>query len=148
MVHAARRAGAEVEVMPGDDNGEISLDAVAAALDERVKVCVDICCLTDFQALIETRGLDGHGIYYYVPGLLKHFTTAQINALICPRALQIQAGNKDGVDHREPGKLLAALLDLGFDLRSEGMNAFKYTTFVRSSSDSLDTAVISLTVKS
>ncbi|HEU5329488.1 MAG TPA: acetylxylan esterase, partial [Thermomicrobiales bacterium] len=42
-----------------------------AALDERVKVCVDLCCLTDFQALIETRGLDGHGIYYYVPRLLK-----------------------------------------------------------------------------
>jgi len=38
-----------------------------AALDERVKVCIDLCCLTDFQALIETRGLDGHGIYYYVP---------------------------------------------------------------------------------
>ena len=49
-----------------------------AALDERIKVCVDVCCLTDFQALIETGGLDGHGIYYYVPGLLKHFTTAQI----------------------------------------------------------------------
>src|SRR5205823_4528492 len=63
-----------------------------AALDERVRVCVDICCLTDFQALIETRGLDGHGIYYYVPGLLKEFTTAQINALICPRAHLSLAG--------------------------------------------------------
>jgi hypothetical protein len=63
-----------------------------AALDERVKVCVDLCCLTDFQALIETRGLDGHGIYYYVPGLLKQFTTAQINALICPRAHLSLAG--------------------------------------------------------
>src|SRR5438445_2849491 len=66
-----------------------------AALDERVKVCVDLCCLTDFQALIETRGLDGHGIYYYVPGLLKQFTTAQINALICPRAHLSLAGNFD-----------------------------------------------------
>ncbi|HEX5417307.1 MAG TPA: acetylxylan esterase, partial [Chloroflexota bacterium] len=55
-----------------------------AALDQRVKVCVDLCCLTDFQALIETRGLDGHGIYYYVPGLLKRFDTARINALIAP----------------------------------------------------------------
>jgi hypothetical protein len=63
-----------------------------AALDERVKVCVDLCCLTDFQALIETRGLDGHGIYYYVPGLLKQFTTARINALICPRAHLSLAG--------------------------------------------------------
>jgi hypothetical protein len=66
-----------------------------AALDTRVRVCVDLCCLTDFETLIETRGLDGHGIYYYVPGLLKHFTTAQINALIAPRAHLSLAGNYD-----------------------------------------------------
>ena len=66
-----------------------------AALDERVKVCVDLCCLTDFAALIETRGLDGHGIYYYVPRLLKHFTTAEINALIAPRPHLALAGNYD-----------------------------------------------------
>ncbi len=66
-----------------------------AALDRRIKVCVDVCCLTDFQALIETGGLDGHGIYYYVPGLLKHFTTAQINALIAPRPHLALAGNYD-----------------------------------------------------
>lgn len=66
-----------------------------AALDERVKVTVDICCLTDFHALIETNGLDGHGIYYYVPNLLKHFTTAQINALIAPRPHLALAGNQD-----------------------------------------------------
>ena len=56
-----------------------------AALDPRVKVCVDLCCLTDFQTLLDSRGLDGHGIYYYVPGLLNHFSAAQINALIAPR---------------------------------------------------------------
>lgn len=66
-----------------------------AALDERIKVCFDLCCLTDFHALIETRGLDGHGIYYYVLNLLKHFTTAQINALIAPRAHLSIAGNYD-----------------------------------------------------
>jgi hypothetical protein len=66
-----------------------------AALDTRIRVCVDICCLTDFQSLIDTRGLDGHGLYYYVPGLLKHFTTAQINALIAPRAHLSLAGEFD-----------------------------------------------------
>jgi len=66
-----------------------------AALDTRIKVCVDICCLTDYQALIDTRGLDGHGIYYYVPNLLKHFSTAQINALIAPRPHLSLAGNYD-----------------------------------------------------
>jgi dienelactone hydrolase len=66
-----------------------------AAVDERVKACVDICCLTDYQALIETNNLDGHGLYYYVPSLLKHFTTAQINALIAPRPHLSLAGTKD-----------------------------------------------------
>jgi acetyl esterase/lipase len=66
-----------------------------AALDERVRVCVDLCCLTDFQALIETRGLDGHGLYYYVPGLLRRFSTAEINALIAPRAHLSLAGTHD-----------------------------------------------------
>lgn len=66
-----------------------------AALDERVKVCVDICCLTDYQALLHTNGLDRHGIYYYVPGLLKQFTTSRINALIAPRPHLSLAGNLD-----------------------------------------------------
>ena len=56
-----------------------------AALDERVKVCVDICCMTDFQILIEENGLPGHGIYYYVPNLLKYYETIAINSMIAPR---------------------------------------------------------------
>ena len=56
-----------------------------AALDPRVRLCVDICCLTDFDELIRADGLGGHGIYYYVPSLLKYFNSAQINELIVPR---------------------------------------------------------------
>ena len=66
-----------------------------AALDERVKVTVDICCLTDFHSLLRRHGLAGHGIFYYVPGLLKHFTTADINALIAPRPHLALAGLQD-----------------------------------------------------
>ena len=66
-----------------------------AALDERVAACVDLCCLTDFRSLLETRGLDGHGLYYYVPGLLRHFDTAAINALTCPRPHLSLAGELD-----------------------------------------------------
>ncbi|HYG74412.1 MAG TPA: acetylxylan esterase [Planctomycetota bacterium] len=66
-----------------------------AALDERIKVTVDLCCMTDFQALVETRHLDGHGIYYYVPSLLKHFDTVAINALIAPRPHLSLNGNFD-----------------------------------------------------
>ncbi len=66
-----------------------------AALDERIRVCVDMCCLTDFQTLREEEGLHRHGIYYYVPDLLNHFTTSQINALISPRPHLGVAGRFD-----------------------------------------------------
>ena len=65
------------------------------ALDPRLKVVVDICCLTDWHTLVEVDGLRGHGIYYYVPDLLNHFTTSQMNALIAPRAHLSLAGNQD-----------------------------------------------------
>ena len=66
-----------------------------AALDERVKVCVDICCLTDYEALIQAGHLDSHSTYYFVPRLLKHFTSAEINALIAPRPHLSLAGELD-----------------------------------------------------
>lgn len=66
-----------------------------AALDERIERCVDICGLTDYQSLLDGGYLRGHGIYYYVPGLLKHFTASQINELIVPRAHLALEGNCD-----------------------------------------------------
>ncbi len=66
-----------------------------AALDHRIRVCVDICCLTDFQALLAADGLGLHSLYYYVPDLLTHFTTASINGLISPRPHLSVAGRFD-----------------------------------------------------
>ncbi|MBY0524317.1 MAG: alpha/beta hydrolase family protein [Gemmataceae bacterium] len=66
-----------------------------AALDPRVRLCVDLCCLTDFEELIKIRNLKGHGIYYYVPKLLKHFQAHDINALIAPRPRLSLNGRKD-----------------------------------------------------
>jgi len=65
------------------------------ALDPRPKVCIDVCCLTDFEELIKTHGLKGHGIFYYVPSLLKHFQTAEINELIVPRPHLSVNGRQD-----------------------------------------------------
>jgi len=73
-----------------------------AALDTRIRVCVDLCCLTDFQTLIDVDGLDRHAIYYYVPGLIARFETAEINALIAPRAHLSLAGRYDNLTP-EPG---------------------------------------------
>jgi len=58
-------------------------------------VVVDICCLTEWHTLVEVGGLKGHGMYYYVPDLLNHFTTAQMNAFIAPRAHLSLAANQD-----------------------------------------------------
>ena len=66
-----------------------------AALDPRLKLCIDVCCLTDYDELIKTRGLKEHGVYYYVPSLLKRFQTAGINELIVPRAHLSVNGRQD-----------------------------------------------------
>lgn len=66
-----------------------------AALESRVCLCIGLCCLTDYQSLIQEHGLSGHSIYYYVPSLLEHFQTAQINELIVPRAHLSLNGRKD-----------------------------------------------------
>lgn len=66
-----------------------------AALDPRVRLCLDICCLTDYEELIKTQALSEHGIYYYVPSLLKTFQAADINELIVPRPRLSVNGRRD-----------------------------------------------------
>jgi dienelactone hydrolase len=68
-----------------------------AALDSRIHLCVDLCCLTDYDELIKAKNLKAHGIYYYVPGLLKHFSTAEINELIVPRPHLSLNGRRDAL---------------------------------------------------
>jgi dienelactone hydrolase len=104
MVYDALRAVDYLLTRPDVDSARIGTLGLSmgstmawwlAALDTRIGVCVDLCCLTDFHALVESRGLDEHGVYYYVPSLLKHFTTADIVALIAPRPHLGLAGNYD-----------------------------------------------------
>jgi len=68
-----------------------------AALDTRIKLCAELCCLTDYEELIKARHLQGHGIYYYVPRLLKHFQAHEINELIVPRAHLSLNGREDAL---------------------------------------------------
>jgi dienelactone hydrolase len=65
------------------------------ALDARIRTTIDICCLTDFDSLIANHGLSGHGVYYFVPSLLKQFDTADINSLIVPRPHLSVNGRRD-----------------------------------------------------
>jgi dienelactone hydrolase len=65
------------------------------ALDERINTGVAVACLTRYQNLIQHQGLKYHGIYYYVPGILNHFDTEAVVALIAPRPLLLMNGDKD-----------------------------------------------------
>lgn len=66
-----------------------------AALDCRIRLCIDLCCLTDYQELIRSNNLRGHSIYYYVPKLLKYFQSHEINELIVPRPRLSLNGRQD-----------------------------------------------------
>jgi len=67
-----------------------------AALDERISVAVCVACLTRYQDLIATGRLREHGIYYFVPDVLKYFDTEAVVSLIAPRPLLTLTGDRDG----------------------------------------------------
>ena len=66
-----------------------------AAIDERVKAIVGVACFTRYSNLIANAGMKYHGIYYYVPGILQHFDTEAIHALIAPRPHLELSGDQD-----------------------------------------------------
>ena len=69
----------------------------AAALDERIKVAVSVACLTRYQNLIAQGQVKQHGIYYYVPNMLKEkIDTESVVGLIAPRPHLTLTGNRDG----------------------------------------------------
>jgi dienelactone hydrolase len=64
-----------------------------AALDERVKAIVGVACFTRYTELLAHSS--SHGIYYFVPGILKHFDTEAIYALVAPRPMLQLSGDQD-----------------------------------------------------
>jgi dienelactone hydrolase len=67
-----------------------------AAIDDRVKGVVGVACFTRYTELIAHGNLRKHGIYYFVPGVLKHFDTEAVHALIAPRPHLELSGDQDG----------------------------------------------------
>jgi dienelactone hydrolase len=66
-----------------------------AAIDDRIKAVVGVACFTRYEDLIATRNLRAHGIYYFVPGILRHFDSEGIMALIAPRPFLALTGDRD-----------------------------------------------------
>lgn len=66
-----------------------------AALDDRVACAVGVACLTRYQNLIAHGQLRQHGVYYFVHGMLKHFDSEAVIALIAPRPFLALNGDCD-----------------------------------------------------
>ena len=66
-----------------------------AAVDERVSAMVAVACLTRYQNLIAHGELRQHGVYYFVNGLLRHFDSEGVLALIAPRPFLALTGDLD-----------------------------------------------------
>jgi len=104
MVYDALRAVDYIVSRPDTDSTRIGTTGISmgstmsiwvSALDPRIKMCADLCCLTDFDELEYQGNLDAHGVYYYVPALTKYFSMADICALIAPRPHLSTAGMYD-----------------------------------------------------
>jgi dienelactone hydrolase len=65
------------------------------ALDERIKVGAATACLTRYENMIEHGQIFQHDIGYFVPNMLKHFDSEAVVALIAPRAILFQTGDRD-----------------------------------------------------
>jgi dienelactone hydrolase/lysophospholipase L1-like esterase len=66
-----------------------------AAVDERIAAAVGIACLTRYENLIRHGQLRQHGVYYFANGLLKHFDSEGVIALIAPRPFLALTGDLD-----------------------------------------------------
>jgi dienelactone hydrolase len=66
-----------------------------AAVDERIACAVGVACLTRYENLLAHGQLRQHGVYYYVNGLLEHFDSEGVLALIAPRPFLALTGELD-----------------------------------------------------
>ncbi len=66
-----------------------------AALDDRIACVVGVACLTRYENLLRHGQLRQHGSYYFVNGLLKHYDTEGVIALIAPRPVLFLTGDLD-----------------------------------------------------
>ncbi len=66
-----------------------------AAIDERIAATVAVACLTRYENLIHHGELRQHGVYYFANGLLRHFDTEGVIALIAPRPFLALTGELD-----------------------------------------------------
>lgn len=66
-----------------------------AAIDTRIKYCFEMCGITDSDVLLKTKAYDTRSMYFFVHGMAKRFSTADLCAMIAPRVHYSFAGLRD-----------------------------------------------------
>jgi dienelactone hydrolase len=80
-----------------------------AALDERPKVVIPVAQMTRYRNFLAKGNINQHGIYYYVPGILKddlRLDMELIAALTAPRPQVIISGDSDPLSPLEGIQLI------------------------------------------
>jgi dienelactone hydrolase len=93
-----------------------------AAIDDRIQAVVGVACFTRYTELIAHGNLRKHGIYYFVPGVLQHFDTEAIHALIAPRPHLELSGDQDGGAPTDGIEVLEKKLGAVYRLYGKGEN--------------------------
>jgi hypothetical protein len=89
------------------------------ALDDRPRAAVCVACMTRYEELIRQGGLHEHGIYYFVPGLLKHFDTEAVIACAAPRPMLFMTGDQDGGSPIDGVRTLGGIVSHVYALHGE-----------------------------
>lgn len=100
---------------------------VTPALDPRIKAAVSSCYFGVQEGRYAANELSVPSDFRF-PDRFTLFNDSEIAALICPRALEIQAGAKDNASHRETGKLLAPKVAEHYN-RLGKKDAFRFVVF-------------------
>ncbi len=94
-----------------------------AALDERIKASVCVCCLTRYQNLIQQGDVNEHGIYYFVPDILyEGIDMEAVVGLIAPRPLLTQTGDQDAGSPVDGVKMINQFTEEIYDLYDQSDN--------------------------
>lgn len=93
-----------------------------AAIDDRIQAMAGVACFTRYTELIAHGNLRSHGIYYFVPGVYRHFDTEAIMALIAPRPHLELSGDQDGGAPTEGVLVLEKKLDAIYRLYGKPEN--------------------------
>jgi dienelactone hydrolase len=100
------------------------------AIDDRIKAVVGVACFTRYEDLIAVRQLGAHGIYYFVPGILSHFDSEGVLALLAPCPFLALTGDSDPGSPLEGMRTLERILSRFYALYGRS-DAFRNVIYPR-----------------